>query len=190
MSESNPEDRERVIKTNPNGKAATVWHLYPDECPCLTDSAVRPVSEVRIDRRDLPLCEQCRRRRDDFESASERERDPDWSPYQSLRDADADDVFVYVAPSTTNPVFHSDRACHQLEDEAEPRVQADLPERFRECERCRYDGVPALEDAGGDRAAEADRATVSPFVVAHLVVALAAVLIVLGLFAGVVGGLL
>lgn len=188
MSESNPEER-RVIKTNPNGRAATVWHLYPDECPSLTDSAVRPITEARIDRRGLPLCGQCRRRRDGFDESG-RERDPDWSPYQSLRDADPDDVFVYVAPSTTNPVYHTDRDCHQLEDGAEPRPRADVPERFRECERCRYGDVPSLEDADDGPLAGADRAAVEPFVVGHLLVALAAVMMLLGLTAGAIAGVL
>jgi len=125
--------------------------------------------------------------------------DPDWSAYQELRDAEADEVFVYVAPESTSPVYHTDRECRQLEDDADPRAQADLPERFRECTRCRYDGVPALEDtdAGGDAgggagAAARDRAAlaVDPVTGVCLLVGLAAVWIVATLFVAVVGGLL
>jgi len=97
---------------------------------------------------------------------------------------------VYRSPHTTNPVFHTDRECRQLVDaDAVPVARSEVPDRYRACERCRYDGVPTLEaaDAGPSGV---DRACVEPFVVGHLLVALAAVVIVLGLFVGVVGGLL
>jgi hypothetical protein len=97
---------------------------------------------------------------------------------------------VYRSPATTNPVYHTDRECRQLADaDAVPVARSDVPDRFRECERCRYGGVPTLEEADAGPYG-VDRATVDTFVLAHLVVALSAVLIVLGLFVGIVGGFL
>jgi hypothetical protein len=97
---------------------------------------------------------------------------------------------VYRSPHTTNPIYHTDRECRQLADaDAVPVARSEVPDRYRECERCRYDDVPTLEaaDAGPSGV---DRARVEPFILGHLLVALSAVLIVLGLFVGVVGGLL
>lgn len=96
---------------------------------------------------------------------------------------------VYRSPSTTNPVYHTDRDCSQLDGRPVPHARSEVPDRCRECERCRYSDIPTLEEADAGPYG-VDRATVDGFVLAHLFVALSAVMIVLGLFVGIVGGFL
>jgi hypothetical protein len=104
------------------------------------------------------------------------------------KDASHVDV-VYRSPATTNPVYHTDLDCSQLDSRPVPHARSEVPDRYRECERCRYGGVPTLEEADAGPYG-VDRATVETFVLAHLLVALSAVMIVLGLFIGIVGGVL
>jgi hypothetical protein len=84
---------------------------------------------------------------------------------------------VYQSPATTNPVYHSDRDCPQTQDSAVvPVAREEIPDRYRECDRCRYSWVPTLDE----------RATATlPWATA-----LGALLIVLSLTLSILGGAL
>jgi len=108
-----------------------------------------------------------------------------------------DDADVVWRAPAAGPIYHTDRDCPQLHAGCgstatpAPVRRRDLADRWRECDRCRYADLPALEEAderlvtdGGKRAGDG---------VAHVVpwaTVVAGVLLVLGLFAGVLGGLL
>jgi len=53
---------------------------------------------------------------------------------------------VYQSPATTNPVYHTDRDCPQTQGSAVvPVAREEIPDRYRECDRCRYSWVPTLD---------------------------------------------
>lgn len=108
------------------------------------------------------------------------------------------DETVVVATTSTTPVFHTNRDCRQLADasDTETVARSELPDRYRECDRCRYDGIPALEDVdhgsgsgyGSTGGRERATVTVDPVAAALITTALCAALIVVTLFVAIVGG--
>jgi hypothetical protein len=96
-----------------------------------------------------------------------------------MRDEDrSQQDVVYHSPRTTTPVYHTDRSCRQLQSAPVPIAREEAPDRWRECERCKYADIPAL----GDRAQAS--------VVLPWVIGLWSLLIILTLFVSIAGGLL
>ena len=57
---------------------------------------------------------------------------------------------VYRAPGQeSGPVYHTDRDCKELKETPPiPVAREEAPDRWRECERCRFSDVPELGDRG------------------------------------------
>jgi len=57
---------------------------------------------------------------------------------------------VYRSPGqSSGPVYHTERDCRQIETPPPiPVAREEAPDRWRECDRCRYSHVPTLEDRG------------------------------------------
>lgn len=93
MSDDAPEPADvEHIATNKHGPGPKCYHLYPERCPSLAQSTSRPVHAGEIGSRSLTLCGQCEAIREGYDGRGG--GDYDWSAYNALANADAEEVFA------------------------------------------------------------------------------------------------